>query len=85
MSRSIGALLLLVIAAILAVVGVSYYRQKESQARSAPAQPKSLPSDLSAAAEDWIWYKDEGGLRRVEVRAKNFRQLSNSQRLELEL
>jgi lipopolysaccharide export system protein LptA len=84
MLRSTRALLLLAILAILGAVGASYYRQRRSLARDAPAAPKSLPLNTDAAATDWVWVKDQGNHRIVEVRARQFRQLNDKGRVEIE-
>jgi lipopolysaccharide export system protein LptA len=84
MLRNLRGLLLIAILAILAAVGYTYYRQHASQARQAAPTPKSLPLDTDAAATDWVWTKDEGSRRKVQVRARNFRQVSDPSQLELE-
>lgn len=82
--RGTRGLLLLAIALILAGVGTTYYRQKRTQTRQAPPPPKALPAGVEAAARDWQWSRNTGSRPVVEVRARNFRQLQDPERTELE-
>lgn len=84
MLRSTRGLLLLGIAVIIAVVGGSYYRQSRTLATQAPPTPKSLPLNTDATATDWVWNKDEGNRRVVQVRAKGFKQFNDPSRLDLD-
>jgi lipopolysaccharide export system protein LptA len=83
MLRSTRVLLLLAIVLILGAVGASWYRQRSALSRQAPKPPKSLPLDTAAEMSDWVYTKEQGG-RITEVRARNFRQLNEPSRLELE-
>jgi lipopolysaccharide export system protein LptA len=76
--------LLLAIALIVAALWGSYYRQTRSLARHAPPPPKSLPLNTDATATDWVWNKDEGNDRVVQVRAKGFKQFNDPSRLDLD-
>ena len=84
--RRTRRLLLVLIAAIVAGVAVTYTVQKNTQARNAPASPAALPERLSAQAGNWSWEKTdtEGGRPLVRVFAKDFRQLAGGDRVELE-
>jgi hypothetical protein len=77
-------LLLTLIAAILGAVAIAYTVQRDSQARNAPAIPTALPESVSARANDWIYEIKDGSRPVVRVFAKDFRQASDGQRLELE-
>ncbi len=79
-----GGLLLLAIVAIIAAVGTTYFHRRISLAKHAPQAPKSLPLNTDATATDWVWKKDEGNQRTVEIRAKNFKQFNNPSRLDLD-
>lgn len=82
--RRTRRLLLLVILLILAVVGVTYRIRRGIEERSAPPPPKSLPGHISAAADNWRWSHTEGNRRVVEIEARNFRQIKEPSRFELE-
>src|SRR4051812_17767981 len=82
--RRTRRLILIVISLILAGVGLTYYTQKTTQARNAPAKPAALPETVSARANDWEWSEKRNGIPIVEVSAKNFRQDSEGNRVELE-
>jgi lipopolysaccharide export system protein LptA len=82
--RRTRRLLLLVILLILAVVGVTYHVRRGAEERSAPAPPKSLPGHISATADNWRWSHTEGNRRVVEIEARNFRQIKEPSRFELE-
>ncbi len=84
MFRSTRGLLLLAIVLILGAVGATYYQQRRSLARHAPPVPKALPLNVGAAARSWIWTKDQGNDRSVQVRATNFRQVNDPDRIELD-
>jgi lipopolysaccharide export system protein LptA len=82
--RRARRLLLLVILLIVAGVGVTYRVQRGRQERAVPPPPKSLPGHVSAAADHWRWSHTEGNRRLVEVEARNFRQIREPSRFELE-
>lgn len=82
MFRRTRLLLLVALAAIVGAVGFAFYVQRASLARQAPGKPRLLPTDTNAAAQSWVYTKAEGGLTKVEVRARNFRQVENVVELE---
>ncbi|MGC9970976.1 MAG: LPS export ABC transporter periplasmic protein LptC [Bryobacteraceae bacterium] len=84
MLRSTRLLLLLAIVLILGAVGATYYRQRAALSRQAPPPPKSLPLDTAATASSWVYTKYDGQRLVAEVRAKDFRQLNEPSRLELD-
>ncbi|MGE5571014.1 MAG: LPS export ABC transporter periplasmic protein LptC [Rhodospirillales bacterium] len=84
MLRSTRVLLLLAFVLMLGAVGASWYRQKSTLSREAPKPPKSLPLDTATVATDWVLTKDQGGRIVYEVRARDFRQLNEPSRLELD-
>jgi len=84
MLRSTRVLLLLAFVLMLGAVGASWYRQKSTLSREAPKPPKSLPLDTTTVATDWVLTKDQGGRIVYEVRARDFRQLNEPSRLELD-
>jgi lipopolysaccharide export system protein LptA len=84
MLRSTRLLLLLAIVLILGAVGASYYRQRAALSRQAPPPPKALPLDTASTASSWVYNKYDGQRLVAELRAKNFRQLNEPDRLDLE-
>jgi lipopolysaccharide export system protein LptA len=84
--RRTRRLLLVLIAAIVAGVAITYSVQRDTQARNAPSSPVALPENLSAQAANWSWEKTdaEGGRPVVRVFAKGFRQLADGAHVELE-
>lgn len=69
---------------ILSAVGWLYHQQKSAQQRAAPDSPQALPRELNATARDWEWSHHEGDRPVVEVRARDFRQLTGPDRIELD-
>src|SRR5216684_2959689 len=82
--RRTSRLLLLLILVIAAAVGYIYNKQKTSLAHDAPAIPPALPNGISSKAQGWHWAKDDGSRTVVRVFAKDFQQLSEGTRYELE-
>ncbi len=82
--RGARSLLLLAILAIAGFVSFTYLSQKKVIRASAPVAPDSLSPSLSSSAEDWQWSKSQDGRTIVDIRAKNFRQLKDASRFELE-
>ena len=82
--RSTRWLLLLAILAIVSTVGTAYFIQKRLLKEQAPQAPQSLPVEVKAAADDWRWSHTVEGRPVVEVRARNFRQVSDPSRFDLE-
>ena len=82
--RRFGPLLLVVIIAIIAGVGIVYRTLKARQEQSAPAIPKALTSETSAAARDWCYSQTENHRTVAEICAQSFRQVKSPSRLYLE-
>ncbi len=76
--------MLVAIAAILFGVGVTYRAQKKILRELAPPKPAVLPNELNSTAEDWAWTKSEGGKVEVEICAKDFRQVKDASRTDLQ-
>lgn len=72
--RRTRPLILLLIVFILGGVGLTYYRQKEDQARNAPSKPPTLPESVSAQADDWTHSETRDGVPIYHVSAKTFQQ-----------
>ena len=82
--RRVRWLLLVAIVCLVAGVGSIFHRQQQAQSRREPPAPKALPENVSAAASDWRWSKNDGDRPIVEVRAKSFRHFPEPLREELE-
>lgn len=80
-------LLLVAIAAIVGGIAVTYRAQRSALEKQAPAKPKALPADLNSSAEHWHWEQTESKepFRKTRViDARNFRQVKDTSRVELE-
>ncbi len=82
--RRVRSLFLLAIAAIAVYLGLTYRERLEHLRRRSPQPPKALPRDVNATASDWHWEKSAGAGPNVSVRARNFRQIKEPNRFELE-
>ncbi len=82
--RGARSLLLLAILAIAGFVAFTYLSQRRVIRASSPIAPDALSPLLSGSAEDWQWSKSQDGRTIVDIRAKNFRQLKDASRFELE-
>jgi lipopolysaccharide export system protein LptA len=84
MLRGTRGLLLLAIVLIVGAVAASYFTLKRTQAHQAPPRPRSLPTNTDAAAQSWVWRKDEATHGIVEVRARRFQRLNAPDVVEIE-
>jgi lipopolysaccharide export system protein LptA len=84
MLRGTRSLLLLAILLIVGAVATSYYTLRRFQAIQAPPRPQALPLNTDAAAQSWVWRKDEATHGIVEVRARRFRRLTAPDLVEIE-
>ncbi|HBY61656.1 MAG TPA: LPS export ABC transporter periplasmic protein LptC [Solibacterales bacterium] len=83
--RGLRWLVLFAIAAIVIVVGSSYYIARARWREEAPARPGALPENIAASAlSGWSWSKTIGGSASVEVRAQRFKQVQDPPRFDLE-
>jgi lipopolysaccharide export system protein LptA len=82
--RSARWLLLVVIVMIVAAVGSRYYLQKQIEEKRAPRAPGLLPVRLSGAMQDWVWTYNDRNRPVAEIRAKNSRQISDAQLVDLD-
>jgi lipopolysaccharide export system protein LptA len=82
--RRIRRVFLLILILVAGAVGWIFYEQKRTQATQKIAPPKSLPDGMSMTAQDWQWAQEGGDKPKVHVSAKNFRQMDNPPRFELE-
>ncbi|MBV6431998.1 MAG: Lipopolysaccharide export system protein LptA [Bryobacteraceae bacterium] len=82
--RRARPLFLLAILVISGYLAVTYRHQLAELRRNAPPTPKPLDQGVNATATDWHWEKSSGNGPAVSVRAKNFRQIKEPSRFELE-
>ena len=75
-------LILASIVVIVASVATVYTIQKGLAARSAPPRPPALPERLSAKATNWTWTQQIGSLTKVEIVARDMRQIAEPSHLE---
>jgi len=73
--RRFRHLFLLALVVALAAVVAAYRAQRGVQAERQPALPKALPQDVQASSRDWVYFKDNGGVPVVEVRARDMARI----------
>ncbi len=78
--RRFRPLLLLAIVAILGAVGWVYRSQRDTQQRRAPAIPRALPAEKSAALDQFCWNQTQNGRTTVQVCAASFEQIKSPSR-----
>ena len=81
--RRTRRLILLLLALIVGGVAVVYTIQKGTQARNAPSRPRTLPDSVSAQQEDWTYDETRDGKPFVRVRARDFKQNAEGNRIDL--
>lgn len=81
--RRIGPLVLVIILVLAGVVANSWLTRVRHQRRSTPVAPRMLPPNISQSAQDWVYRHSDANGTRVEVRAKDFRQIAEPDRFEL--
>jgi hypothetical protein len=77
-------LILAAIIGIVAFVGSTYFKRKETLAKETLAPPPPLETGLDGRASDWVYTQSDGEHPRVTVRAKSFRQVKAPSLMELE-
>ncbi|MBK7927183.1 MAG: LPS export ABC transporter periplasmic protein LptC [Bryobacterales bacterium] len=73
--RRFRHLFLLALVVALAAVVAAYRAQRGVQAERQPVLPKALPQDVQASSRDWVYFKDNGGVPVVEVRARDMARI----------
>ncbi len=77
---------LLLLAAILIIVGAvtsSYLSQLDRLRKEAPPHPVPLPRDISADLDNWSYAKTIGSNTKVEIRAKDIKQIKEPSVVQL--
>src|SRR5947209_619808 len=82
--RRTGPLILLVIVGILAFLGSSWLARRSHQRQAAPKIPRVLPPGTDATAQEWSYQVMNGDKPKAEIHAKDFKDLSASNKFELE-
>lgn len=78
-------LILVAIIVILGGVAATYRLQNRSLREHAPPKPQALAPALNSAAQDWVWIQTDAQGRTVcRITAKGFRQVKDSNHIELE-
>ena len=81
--RRIGPLVLVVILVLAGVVAYSWLTRVRHQQRVTPTAPRMLPPNISQTAHDWSYRHSDANGTRVEVSAKDFRQIAEPDKFEL--
>ncbi|HTP85339.1 MAG TPA: LPS export ABC transporter periplasmic protein LptC [Bryobacteraceae bacterium] len=81
--RRIGPLVLIVILALAGVVANSWFTRVRQQRRVTPTVPRTLPPNTNQTAEYWTYRHSDANGTRVEVSAKDFRQVAEPDKFEL--
>lgn len=81
--RRIGPLVLVLILVLAGVVASSWLSRVRRQQGATPAVPRMLPPNISSTAQDWVYRQSGANGTRVEVRAKDFRQIAEPDKFEL--
>lgn len=82
--RRIRRVFLLILIIVAAAVGWIFYEQKRTQSLNKTVAPGKIAEGMSMTASDWEWTQEGGDKPKVHVKAKNFRQMDNPPRFELE-
>jgi lipopolysaccharide export system protein LptA len=72
------------IAALVSAVGFTYYSRIERLKKDAPEPTTPLKPGIDLSAGDWVYRQTSGARPIVEVRAKQFRQIQEPSKFELE-
>jgi lipopolysaccharide export system protein LptA len=76
-------LLLVVIAAILGGIGITYRAQKKVLQEQAPAKPKPLAAELSSSSERYEHHVTDQGRPIADIYGDDVRQIKDSSRVDL--
>jgi lipopolysaccharide export system protein LptA len=82
--RVVRWLLLLSLGLVAAFVGSTYVSRTSSQQQDVPKPAKALPQGVDITAEEWRFSQTENGRKKVEIRAKDFKQVKDQDRIELQ-
>jgi len=82
--RGLRWLILLAIVVLVGFVARTYQTRTEDQTQVAPKPASVLPDGVSIQSEEWTFTQSEKGREKARMRAKNFRQMKDSSKVELE-
>ena len=82
--RGLRWLILLAIVALAGYVARTYRTRTEDQTQAAPKPATVLPEGVNIQSEEWTFTQSEKGREKARMRAKNFRQMKDSSKVELE-
>ena len=82
--RGLRWLILIAIGALIAFVAVTYQQRSDDQTHAAPKTTATIPDGVNIQSEEWTFTQSEKGREKARMRAKNFRQLKESSKIELE-
>ncbi len=77
-------LFLVAIFGIIVFVGATYVNRKSRLERDASPPPKPLETGIDARSSDWVWVKNDGQKKIVEVRARSFEQGKSPSQVQLQ-
>ena len=82
--RGLRWLILIAIFALVGFVARTYQTRTEDQTQAAPKPAAVLPDGVNIQSEEWTFTQSEKGREKARMRAKNFRQMKDSSKVELE-
>ena len=82
--RGLRWLILIAIGALAGFVGYTYQQRGEDQTHAAPKPASVIPDGVNIQSEEWTFTQSEKGREKARMRARNFRQLKDSSKIELE-
>lgn len=82
--RSLRWLILLAILLLAAFVGYTYHLRTSDQQQHKVTPAAAIPEGVNVQSEEWTFTQTENGREKARMRARNFRQLKEGGKIELE-
>lgn len=82
--RSLRWLILLAILLLAGFVGYTYHIRTADQQQHKITPAAAIPEGVNVQSEEWTFTQTENGREKARMRAKNFRQLKDDGKIELE-
>lgn len=79
-----GPIILIVMVGLVALLGSSWLARRAQQLRAAPHIPRVLPPGTQSTAQGWSWQQMNGDKPKAVIHAKDVREISAPDKLELE-